>query len=68
MTVYRNLKGVTSMKVMVNVLKAIYAVATICLFLWMFLSWMDIIVDNVEPNPVHHPMNFFILTMERWGA
>lgn len=34
------------------------------LLVWVFLSWCDIVADNDKPNPIHHPMNFFIVTMK----
>lgn len=32
--------------------------------LWFVLSWADIVVDNTEPNPVHHKYNLFVLMTE----
>lgn len=39
------------------------ALCSVCLavLLWFFLSWVDIVTDNCEPNPHHSPYNAFVL-------
>lgn len=31
---------------------------------WMIVSWVDIVADNCEPNPVHSPYNLFVLLFD----
>ena len=44
-----------------KVLKISYYVVMTALFVWFMLSWGDIVADNCSMNPVHHPLNFFVL-------
>jgi hypothetical protein len=32
--------------------------------LWFAASWIDIVADNCEPNPVHSEYNLFVLALE----
>lgn len=32
--------------------------------LWFVASWIDIVADNCEPNPVHSEYNLFVLMVE----
>lgn len=52
------------MKAMVISLKVIFYSTCLVLFAWVMLSYHDIIADNSYPNPVHHPWNFFVVTMD----
>jgi hypothetical protein len=40
---------------------------SVCLavLLWFFLSWLDIVWDNCEPNPHNSPYNIFILMAQQ---
>jgi len=40
---------------------------SVCLavLLWFFLSWLDIVADNCEPNPHHSPYNVFVLMTQQ---
>ena len=40
---------------------------SVCLavLLWFFLSWLDIVWDNCEPNPHNSPYNIFILMTQQ---
>ena len=34
----------------------------ICLlFAWMFISWIDVVTHNLDPEPIYHAWNFFAL-------
>lgn len=35
--------------------------ACIAWFVWLFLSWVDVILHNTMPNPVYQPWNLFTL-------
>lgn len=48
------------MKVL-KVLKFAYYLTAFLLFVWFMLSWGDIVADNCSMNPVHHPLNMFVL-------
>ena len=43
------------------------ALCSVCLtvLLWFFLSWLDIVWDNCEPNPHHSPYNVFVLITQQ---
>lgn len=34
--------------------------------LWVFLSYCDIIADNITPDPQHSIYNFFIVIEKLW--
>lgn len=40
---------------------------SVCLavLLWFFLSWLDIVWDNCEPNPHNSPYNVFVLMTQQ---
>lgn len=52
------------MKKLGKILSGIVCVWSVVLMLWLGLSWVDIIADNCEPNPVHHPYNAFVVLVE----
>lgn len=44
--------------------KALKALALFILFVlvvWFVVSFVDIVADNSMPNPIHHPLNLFVL-------
>lgn len=43
---------------------ALYSVC-LAVLLWFFLSWVDIVADNCEPNPHHSPYNVFVLMTQQ---
>lgn len=47
-------------------IEKIPAIMLVVVLLWIFLSWCDITADNCFPNPVHHPLNFFVLMSKGW--
>ena len=55
--VRHDLKGVTNMKF----LKVFYYVAMVAVIVWLGASWVDIVADNLSPDPVHHSWNAFVL-------
>lgn len=34
--------------------------------LWLFVSWVDIIADNTQPNPQHSQYNAFVILTENF--
>ena len=34
--------------------------------LWLFVSWVDIIADNTQPNPHHSQYNAFVMMVENF--
>lgn len=46
---------------MKNVVKVVFYGAFIALCIWFFLSWVDIVADNSQPNPTHSQYNMFVL-------
>lgn len=32
---------------------------------WAIVSWVDIVADNCQPNPVHNPYNLFVLLFDK---
>ena len=49
---------------MKKIIKITVYTISVALALWFFLSWCDIVADNSEPNPVHHPYNVFVLMVQ----
>lgn len=49
---------------MKKIIKITVYTISVALALWFFLSWCDIVADNTEPNPVHHPYNAFVLMVQ----
>lgn len=38
-----------------------------CAFLlWVGVSWLDVITDNLEPEPRHSEYNFFVVLTSIW--
>lgn len=44
-----------------RILSTIITVISIAFLGWIFISWVDIIADNMMPNPHHYPWNFFVI-------
>ena len=44
-----------------STLENILAINGIIVFIWVVASWIDIIIQNVNPNPVYPFWNFFEL-------
>ena len=40
------------------------SVLCVLFLLWFTASWIDIVADNCEPNPVHSEYNLFVLMVE----
>ena len=34
--------------------------------LWLFVSWVDIVADNTQPNPTHSKYNAFVMMTENF--
>ena len=39
----------------------ILAIVSYILFAWMFISWIDVVTHNLDPEPVYQAWNFFAL-------
>lgn len=48
-------------KRILQALKYMFLSACFAFDLWIFISWIDIVLDNCHPNPVHYAWNFFVL-------
>ena len=48
--------------------KLSYIIAGIALafLLWVGVSWVDVIADNLQPAPRHSEYNFFVLFTSLW--
>ena len=46
---------------MLKVLKYTYVALFTLWFVWFALSFADIVMDNCSMNPVHHPLNMFLM-------
>lgn len=60
MNVYRDMKGVTNMKV----LKVSYYMVSflmIMMILWFLMSFVDVVMNNLNPAPVYQGWNLFTL-------
>lgn len=40
----------------------------ILFLLWLGISWIDVIADNLQPAPVHSDMNFFVIITKLFGG
>lgn len=54
---------------MVNMMKwfgRIVVMLEVVFLLWLFVSWVDIIADNTQPNPQHSQYNAFVMMVENF--
>ena len=49
------------MKKIGNTIVNILCVLSVIFMLWLGVSWIDIIADNRQPNPVHSKYNAFVI-------
>jgi hypothetical protein len=47
-------------------LSYIFSGIALAFILWVGISWIDVIADNLEPEPKHSEYNFFVLLTESW--
>lgn len=53
----------------VNMMKwfgRIVVMLEVVFLLWLFVSWVDIIADNTQPNPQHSQYNAFVMMVENF--
>lgn len=48
-------------KKFMSIVVDVFAIISALLLAWMFISWIDVITHNLNPNPVYHAWNLFIL-------
>ena len=53
------------MKKLGKVLTALMCTVSILFSIWFVASWIDIISDNCQPNPVHSEYNLFVMMVEK---
>lgn len=46
---------------MKKMFKSIVYIVSILFIAWFFLSWLDIVADNTQPNPQHSEYNLFVV-------
>lgn len=46
---------------MKKIIKVAAMLISVNFIAWFILSWVDIVADNCEPNPVHSKYNMFVL-------
>ncbi len=34
--------------------------------LWVSVSWVDVVADNLRPDPQHSDINFFVVVTDIW--
>lgn len=44
-----------------KIIKTVVLVIGITLILWLFVSWAEVVSQNLKPNPVYHKWNAFVL-------
>ena len=49
-----------------KIAKNIYFTVSILFLLWVFASYLDIIADNITPDPQHSIYNFFVIIEKFW--
>lgn len=47
-----------------KILWFLYCAAGALFVAWILFSWLDVIADNIAPDPVHWKYNFFILFLQ----
>lgn len=47
-------------------LSNIFAGIMLAFLLWIGVSWVDVIADNMEPEPRHSEFNFFVVLTTIW--
>ena len=52
------------MKTIGKVLTTVMCIASILFTAWFVWSWVDIVADNSQPNPVHSEYNMFVMLVE----
>ena len=54
-----------------KVLSKAYTVCMMAFIMLLVLSWFDVILHNVDPNPVYQPWNLFGIFVDcikaKWG-
>lgn len=45
-----------------NTALVVSALATV----WLVVSWADVVLHNLDPNPVYHSWNLFVLMTQGW--
>ena len=61
--------GIFSMFIMDRIfekLSIILSGIALLFILWVGISWVDVISDNLDPNPQHSEYNFFVLFTSLW--
>lgn len=54
------------MKKIGKAIEIIICTVSIAFLLWGFVSWVDIIADNTQPNPQHSEYNMFVMMVENF--
>lgn len=47
-------------------LSYIIGALSLAFLLWVGVSWVDVIADNLEPEPRHSEYNFFVVLTSLW--
>ena len=50
-----------------NKIGNIFAGIMAAFLLWLCFSWVDVVTDNLQPEPRHSNINFFVVITELWG-
>lgn len=45
----------------------IFAGIMAAFLLWVGLSWVDVVADNLQPDPRHSEFNFFVVITTLWS-
>lgn len=45
----------------------IFAGIAFAFLLWIAVSWVDVVSDNLKPAPEHSNINFFVIMTTLWG-
>ena len=49
---------------MMKWLGRVWCIVNVMFMLWLAVSWVDIVADNCQPNPVHSQYNAFVILTE----
>lgn len=50
---------------MKKIIKVVLLSICVAFLAWLFLSWLDIVADNNDPNPHHSPYNAFVMATKQ---
>ena len=57
----QEIRRIKRLKVAMQILKNLILSVYVAFGVWVFVSWIDIILHNIKPDPIYQVWNFFTL-------